>query len=189
MHQAEQRQKYLVIGAIAAVVLLAGDYLILSPLTSAWKSRAERIEALQAKVTKGELILARETNTRVRWDDFKKRGLSNDRSSSESDVIKLITQWSSDSNFNVSSIRPSWRDDDDEHVRLQCRVSGDGSLQSIARFLFHLDASDIAIRAETIELTARDKKGQKLGVDIQLSGLQIVEKEEPKKNTAGKKKS
>ena len=186
MHQAEQRQKYLVIGAIAAVVLLAGDYLILSPLTSAWKSRAERIEALQAKVTKGELILARETNTRVRWDDFKKRGLSNDRSSSESDVIKLITQWSSDSNFNVSSIRPSWRDDD---VRLQCRVSGDGSLQSIARFLFHLDASDIAIRAETIELTARDKKGQKLGVDIQLSGLQIVEKEEPKKNTAGKKKS
>ena len=57
MHQAEQRQKYLVIGAIAAVVLLAGEYLILSPLTSAWKSRAERIEALQAKVTKTDQII------------------------------------------------------------------------------------------------------------------------------------
>ena len=189
MNQAEQRQKYLVIGAIAAVVLLAGDYLILTPLTNAWKSRSDRIEALRAKVTKGELVLARETNTRVRWDDFKKRGLSKDRSSSESDVLKLISQWSRDSNFNVSSIRPNWRDDEDDHVRLQCRVSGDGSLESIAEFIFHLDASDVAIRAESIELTARDKKGQKLGVDIQLSGLQIIEEEEPQKSAAGKRKS
>lgn len=189
MDPAEKRQKYLIIGAIAAVVLLAGDYLILSPLTRAWTERSERIEALRAKISKGEQILERETNTRVRWDDFKKRSLASDRSSSESDVLKLITEWSRESRFNVSSIRPSWREDEKDHVRLQCRVSGDGSLESIARFLFHLDASDLAIRAETIELTARDKKGQKLGVDIQLSGLQIIEEKEPKKSAPAKKKS
>lgn len=189
MNPAEQRQKYLTLGAIAAVVLLAGDFLILTPLTQAWTKRSERIEALRSKISKGEQILQRETNTRVRWSDFKKRGLASDRSSSESDVLKLITQWSRDSNFNVSSIRPSWREDEKDHVRLQCRVSGDGSLQSIARFLFHLDASDMAIRAETIELTARDKTGQKLGVDIQLSGLKIIEEKDPKKNAAAKKKS
>lgn len=189
MNPAEKRQKLLTLGAVAAVVLLTGDFLILTPLTRAWTARSESIAALRAKITTGEQVLDRETNTRVRWDDFKKRSLASNRSSSESDVLKLINEWSRDSRFNVSSIRPNWREDEKDHARLQCRVSGEGSLQSIARFLFHLDASDLAIRAESIELTARDKKGQKLGVDIQLSGLQIVEEPDPKKTAAGKKKS
>ena len=185
MDQAEKRQKMLVADAIAAVVLALGDFMVLTPLTNAWQARAKRIEDLKAKVAKGQLTLDRETSTRARWDKYKRRGLTVDRAGSESDVLKMVNDWSGKSRFNVSSIRPSWRDDEKDHVRLLCRVAGDGSVESIARFLFQLDAEETAIRVETIELTARDKDGQRLGVDLEFSALQIVEEKEPEK----KKKS
>lgn len=181
MDQAEKRQKLLTIGAIVAVVLMAGDFMVLTPLANAWKARSKRIEDLRAKVTKGQLTLDRETSTRARWDKFKRRGLTADRAGSESDVLKMVSDWSSRSRFNLTAIRPSWRDDEKDHVRLLCRVAGDGSVESIARFLFQLDAEDTAIRVETIELTARDKEGRKLGVDLEFSALQIIEDEEPER--------
>jgi len=173
----------LMIGAIAAVALLAGDFMVLTPLANAWKARSERIQDLRAKVTKGQQTLDRATATRARWDKFKRRGLTADRAGSESDVLKLVSDWSSGSRFNVTAIRPSWRDDEKDNVRLLCRVAGDGSVESIARFLFELDAEETAIRVETIELTARDKEGRKLGVDLEFSGLQIVEEKAPAKKT------
>ncbi len=189
MDPAEKRQKLLTIGAIAAVALLAGDFMILTPLANAWKSRADRIDALRVKVSKGQATLDRETSTRARWDKYKRRGLTEDRAGSESDVLKLVSDWSSQSRFNVSSIRPNWRDDEKDHVRLHCRVAGEGDIASIARFLFQLDAAETAIRAESIELTARDKEGRKLGMDLELSGLQILEEEKPTTPTPAKKKS
>ncbi len=169
----------LLIGAVAAIVLALGDFMVLTPLANAWKARSQRIATLRAKVDKGQFTLDRETSTRARWEKYKRRGLSADRAGSESEVLKMVSDWSARSRFNVSSIRPSWRDDEKDHVRLLCRVAGDGSVESIARFLFQLDAEETAIRVESLELTARDKEGRKLGVDLEFSALQILEDKEP----------
>ena len=56
----ENRQRVLAIFAITAVVLLASDRLILTPLTRAWKARAGRIAELKREVTQGGMLLERE---------------------------------------------------------------------------------------------------------------------------------
>ena len=51
--QIKNRQQLLIIGAIAAIVLFAGDQLVLSPLTKAWSARATRIGELRKQITQG----------------------------------------------------------------------------------------------------------------------------------------
>src|SRR6266536_2403503 len=48
---ASNRQRLLVIGSIAAIALLLGDRVVLTPLTNAWKTRTTEIAKLQKNVT------------------------------------------------------------------------------------------------------------------------------------------
>ncbi len=50
--QIKNRQQLLIIGAIAAVALFAGDRLVLSPLLKAWSVRATRIADLRKDINR-----------------------------------------------------------------------------------------------------------------------------------------
>ena len=64
--QIKNRQQFLIIAAVAAVALLAGDRLVLSPLLKAWGKRATRITELQKQIAGGKLLLQREQSIRSR---------------------------------------------------------------------------------------------------------------------------
>ena len=53
----EKRQQILIISAVAAVVLLAGDSFVLEPLLKSWSDRSKSIEALKQKVQRGTSLL------------------------------------------------------------------------------------------------------------------------------------
>ena len=48
----DNRQKLLIVVAIAAVALFAGDKLLLTPLMDAWSARAQRITTLRNDVAR-----------------------------------------------------------------------------------------------------------------------------------------
>ena len=68
--QTKNRQQLLIIGAVAAIVLFAGDRLILTPLGNAWTTRAKRIVKLKADVEDGRRLLVRDLSLRSRWKDM-----------------------------------------------------------------------------------------------------------------------
>jgi Tfp pilus assembly protein PilO len=171
--ESKSRQKLLVIGAIAAVVLFAGDKLLLTPLLHAWDARAARIKVLRSQLSRGKMLVQREPGIRNHWDEMQKRALTNNTSAAEQQVFRAIDSWAQDTGVIVNAITPQWKHDSDEYATYECRVDASGNLSRLSRFLYRIEREPLALRLDSVELSARDKDGQQLSLGLQFSGLML----------------
>jgi Tfp pilus assembly protein PilO len=169
--QIKNRQQLLIIGAIVAIVLFAGDQLVLSPLTKAWSARAKHITELRQQITQGAMLVQREQSIRNRWEQMSRNALPNNTSAAEQQLFKAIDLWAQESGVTVSSITPQWKHDSDDYMTYECRVDAAGDLGKLSRFLYSVERDPMALKLELVELGARDKEGQQLSLGLQLSGL------------------
>jgi hypothetical protein len=169
--QIKNRQQLLVIGAIVAIALFAGDQLVLSPLSNAWSTRAKRISDLRNKITDGKMLAQREQSIRSRWEEMSRNALTNNTSAAEQQVFKAIDLWAQNSGIAVSAITPQWKHESDDYMTFECRVDAAGDLGKLSRFLYSVERDPMALKLELVELGARDKEGQLLSLGLQLSGL------------------
>jgi Tfp pilus assembly protein PilO len=170
----ENRQKFLLILAVAAVALLAGDYLILTPLQKAWKARSTRITQLEEKIRAGRGVLDREQALRSRWQAMTANTLPKNMSAAEQKLLQAFDEWSRESRLNLTSLNPQWRTDADDHLTLQCRVEATGDLGTITSFLYSVETDPMAIRVDSLELASRDATGSQVGMTLQVSGLVLT---------------
>jgi len=171
--QIKNRQKLLVIGTIIAVALFAGDKLVLGPLTSAWDVRSARIKLLRTQLSRGKMLVQRETGIRNHWEEMRKRSLTNNTSAAEQQVFRAIDSWAQDTGVIVHAITPQWKHDSDEYATYECRVDASGDLSRLSRFLYHVEREPLALKLDAVELNARDKDGQQLSLGLQFSGLML----------------
>lgn len=171
LSQMTSRQQRLAIAALLGVALLAGDRLLLTPLTNSWKARAERIAQLKRSVTQGTFLIEREERIRARWNEMRTNTLDQQISVAESQVLKAFDRWSRDSGVSISSLRPQWKRGAEGYVTLECRADASGSLSTLTRFLYLAETDPLALKLDVVELTARDTDGQQLTLGLQVSGL------------------
>jgi hypothetical protein len=69
------------------------------------------------------------------------------------------------------SITPQWKRAGDDFVTLECRVDAAGNLATLSKFLYDIEKDPLALKLETVEITARDSEGQQLALSLQISGL------------------
>ena len=171
--ETNQRQKWLIILAVGAISILILDRAILSPLMRSWKERGEMIVQLRKAVAQGTSTIERDQTTRSRWEEMRTNTLPTSVSVAESVVLKAFDRWAQDSRVSVSSIKPQWKRGGDDYVTLECRADATGSMAAISRFLFELEKDPLAIKVESVEITARDNSGEQLSLGLQVSGLQL----------------
>ncbi len=172
--QIKNRQQVLVIGAIAAVVLFAGNHLLLEPLLKAWGTRATRISDRQKDISRGNMLVQREQSIRSRWDEWSRNTLTNNTSAAEQKVFQAIDNWGQDSGVTISAITPQWKHDSDDYMTFECRVDAAGDLGRLSRFLYSVERERMALKLDLVELSARDKDGQQLSLGLQLSALVLT---------------
>ena len=172
------RQQVLVIAAVAAVALFAGDRLLISPLLKAWSGRTARIAELRKQLTQGNMLLQREQSIRRRWEDMVRNALPNNNSAAEQQVFKAIDAWAQNSGVAIAAITPQWKHDSDDYMTFECRVDAAGDLGRLSRFLHSVERDPMALKLELVELGARDKEGQQLSLGLQLSGLVLTPSEQ-----------
>ena len=169
--QIKNRQPLLIIAAIAAIGLFAGDRLVLSPLLKGWSGRATRIAELRKQIARGSMLLRREQSIRGRWQEMSGNTLPANTSAAEQQVFKAIDLWAQNSGVAISAITPQWKHDSDDYKTFECRVDAAGDLGKLSRFLHSVERDPMALKLELVELGARDKEGQQLSLGLQLSGL------------------
>jgi len=170
----DNRQQLLVVLALAAAALFAGDRLVFGPLSKWWKVRSDRIVELRRQVNGGRLLLQREKSIRARWDQMRTNTLPNDTSLAEQQVLKAFDRWSRQSGASVNGITPQWKNDADDYLTLNCRVEASGDLGTLSRFLYEIEKDPMALKLESVELGARDNAGQQLTLGLQVSGLVLA---------------
>ena len=165
------RQQVLLIIAIVAVALLAGDKFVLSPLLTSWKERTVRIAELRKNVSQGSQLLTREQSIRGRWDHMKTNMLPGNASVAENEVLRAFERWSQNSRISITSIKPQLKRASDEYLTLEFRADAFGSLQALTRFLYEVEKDTLPLKVESMEITSRDNEGQQLSLGLQVSGL------------------
>jgi Tfp pilus assembly protein PilO len=170
----KNRQQLLVVLAVTAFALLIGDKIIFTPLVRSWKTRSETISELRQKLAKGELLVAREQVVRGRWTQMQHDMLPTETSLAEQQVLKALDSWAQRSGVSVNSITPQWKRDSDDFMTLECRVDAAGDLETLSQFLYNAEKDPMALKLDSVELSARDNNGQQLTLGLQVSGLALI---------------
>jgi hypothetical protein len=177
------RQQRLAIIAIVAVGLLVADKLVRAPLTQSWKARADRIAQLKDQVSQGAILTEekRAQDIRRQWDRMHTNSLAwrtlqtkpvaAAKPEAESQMLKAFESWSQAGGVSVSSIRPQWKEAEDDYKTLECRADVAGSLQAVSHFLYQIERDPLGVKVDTLELTTRNPDGAQLALVVQVSGL------------------
>jgi hypothetical protein len=167
----ENRQQLLLIVTLAALALYAGDRLVLTPLTQAWKSRNQTITKLRQNVAEGASLIRREQAVRSRWENMRTNALPNNPSLAQEQLLRAFQTWSQESGVSINAITPQWRSDAKDYQTLVCRIDASGTLWTLSRFLYDIESDPLALKVESVDLNARDNAGQQLTLGLQISGL------------------
>jgi Tfp pilus assembly protein PilO len=175
----ENRQQLLIVLTIGAAALLIGVNFIYEPLSNAWSARSARIKELRAQVSSGRYLIQREADTRSRWSEMTANALPANASLAEQQVLKAFDNWSRDTGAEISSIMPQWKNDSTNYMTLNCRVEATGSLGTLSQFLYNLEKGPMALKLDSVELSAHDNTGQQLTLGLQISGLALLQTTKP----------
>jgi hypothetical protein len=126
-------------------------------------------------VANGRGVLERAERTQGLWQEMQGQALPKDAAQAEQELFSAFDRWGRASNIEVGAIKPQWKKGQgDRHSLLECRIDATGSLTTLARFLYEVERSPLALRIESIELSARDNNGQRLTLALLVSGLRLT---------------
>ena len=95
----------------------------------------------------------------------------------EQKLLTAVDGWSRSSGAEVTSLMPQWKNESTNYLTLTCRVETAGNLSTLSRFLYDLERGPLALRLDSLELTARDKEGQQMTLSTEINGLALVQPE------------
>ena len=170
----KNRQQVLIIAAVSIIGLFILDQFLIEPLIKLWKDRETQIADLRTRVADGRSVLQRERGIRNYWRDISERTLTNNASAAEHRVFQAVDRWAQSSGAVISGINPQWKKDSDQSMTYECHVDATGDLSRLSRFLYSVEKEPIALRIQSVELTARDKEGTQLAMALQFSGLVLT---------------
>ena len=173
----KNRQEFLVMLTVAAFALLVGVNFILEPLGDWWSARQTQIKELRTKVTEGQQLIRREAGIRSRWKEMSANALPANTSLAEQKLLTAVDGWSRSSGAEVTSLMPQWKNESTNYLTLTCRVETAGNLGTLSKFLYDLERGPLALRLDSLELTARDKEGQQMTLSTEINGLALVQPE------------
>jgi hypothetical protein len=172
----KNRQQLLLVVAMVALGLLVGDKFVLKPLTSAWNARSKRIQTLRDQIGQAKPLMDRRQLILSHWDRMQRNTLTNNTSTAEQQLLGAIDSWRQDSRVIINGGTPQWKHDSDDYMTYQYRMDASGTLPTLSKFLYDIEKDPMALRLDSIELSARDKEGQQLVLSLQISGLVLTPK-------------
>jgi Tfp pilus assembly protein PilO len=175
----ENRQQFLVMLTIATAALYFVVNFVCTPLADVWSARSAQVRELRAKVTDGKNLIRREAGIRSRWSDMTANALPENSSLAEQQMIKAFDNWSRATGAEITSIMPQWKNDSSNYMTLNCRVEATGSLGTLSQFLYDVERGTMALKLDSVELSAHDNTGQQLTLGLQISGLALLSQTQP----------
>ena len=179
--QIKNRQQFLTILTLTAIGLLVLDKVVEPPLTKLWNKNAAQITSLQNQVKHGEALKRNRDSLRRIWTEMQASSLTNDTTMAEQQLFSGLNRWSQMSGIRIDNIAPQWKQGSDVSFKtLECRVDASGSIDRVSDFLYQLETDPMALKVQSVEMTAKDNNGSVIALGVQVSGL-VLTAQEPKK--------
>jgi len=168
------RQRWLLIIAGAGILLLILDQIVFTPLGDAWEAHSAEIARLQTSVSEGRGLITRGPRLQQLWTQMRSQTLPRDPAESEHDLIAGFENWSRTAGVELGSVKPRWKHGEtDDNSLLECSLDATGTMAGLSRFLYELERTPMALHVESTELLSRDDSGQKITLNLLVTGLRL----------------
>jgi hypothetical protein len=175
MSNMPKRQRSLILAIGALLLLLGLDQVVFTPLGSLWQAHSAKIQQLKGSVANGRSLLARGPHLQQVWTEIRSGALPTDPAKSEYEVLSAFESYARTSAIDLGSIKPLWKHGaTEEYSTLECRLEATGTLPALTRFLYELEKSPLALHTESVELSSRDDSGQRLTLNLTVTGLRLA---------------
>jgi hypothetical protein len=171
----ENRQQLLIVLTAIAVALFIGNTVIFEPLAKWWSSRSDQVRAYKVKVQDGKAMIQREAIITNRWNGMRANALTNNPSAAAQQVINALDNWATSSGAEVNSILPQWNKDSTNYMTYNCHVQASGTLGALSQFIYQIEKGPMAMKINTMELSAHDEFGRNFQLDLQISSLALLQ--------------
>ena len=170
----KNRQDFLVMLTIVAAGLFVSVNFVFTPLQNWWSERQTQVRQLREEVKDGNQLIKSEARLNSRWDDMRANALPASTSQAEQRFLKAVDTWSRDSGVAITSIMPQWKNEATNYMTLNCRVETAGDLSALSKFIYDIEKGPMAVRLDSVELSAHDNNGQQMTLGLEINGLALL---------------
>ena len=166
-----KREKYIAIGASAAIGLLLLDQVVLAPFVAQRDSIDKNRAGLQTQLDTASDLFSRERRLRKIWSELEAGGLNLDPSQAEGQALRSIIAWAEKSGVSLSALKPERSTDERKFEVISFNVTGTGAMPDLARLMWAMETAPIPMRVTDMQITPRKEGTDDLSARISVSAL------------------
>jgi len=172
-----KRERYIVIGTVVVVGVLALDRLFLTPLIEQRQETNANIRLESERMEKATALVTNRSRVSRKWNDLSASTLKMDGANAESQIIRAVNDWAQDAGLNVSSVKPEraerekLKDKETQFMKITFRANATGNMAAISKFLYRLQTSRVPIRVTDLSITTRRDGVDDLSLDLGISTI------------------
>ena len=168
-----KRERYIVIGTVVVVGILALDRLFLTPLIERRQEINANIRLETEKMEKATALMTNRSRVSRKWTEISGTTLKVDGATAEGQIIRAVNDWAQDAGLNVSSVKPerAEKEKDTSFVKITFRANATGNMSAITKFMWRLQTSKVPIRVTDLSITTRRDGMDDLSLDLGISTI------------------
>jgi hypothetical protein len=171
--------------ATAFVLLCVGVYqFVVVPML-------ERRDELSAQIDKANQDLSHSLNVvkkskelAPRWTEINRAGLQRDASRAESQIYTAISAWARDAQLPSPGTKSDRTEKEKDFQRITIRVTGNGTMEQISKFLYHIQTSNIPVKIVDLTITPRKEATDDLTLQLGLATIFLPPEADKPQQTA-----
>jgi len=170
-----KRERLIITAALVVVSLLVFDRYVLTPLLQGYSAAKTEKDELLAAIESDKNLLTLRRRVDPKWRRML-GGLKYDPAEAETQMLHALGEWSEEAGLNISLLRPERLADKDKTDLREITffVAGNGSMESVSRFLWRLETGDVPARLKTVQLRSRKEKIDDLSLQLRVSTLYMA---------------
>jgi hypothetical protein len=184
-----RRERYIVIGTVVVVGLLALDRLLLTPLIERRQVIDAQMRLAREEVSRNTQLLDNRIRLNRKWNEMSGATLKTDGSTAESQIIRAANDWAGESGLNLSSVKPERAEKEKQFMKITFRANATGNMAAISKFMWRLQTSKVPIRVTDLSITTRRDGVDDLSLDLGISTLYLPPEPAKGETASGKSQS
>jgi Tfp pilus assembly protein PilO len=172
-----KRERIILIAAIASVGLFVAVKFVINPVQAKREELESQRQQRLGDLNEAEMLIANHARMRRKWNAMLSDGLRNE-TEAESRILSALKEWSGAANMALNSIRPERTSSNRGLREMIFTVSGRGSLESVARFLWQIETAELPVKIGDMQLGSSSEAGDSMSLQLHLSALYLGEQKE-----------
>jgi hypothetical protein len=171
-----KREKYIGIGTITAVVLLALNSLVVAPYFAEAEDLQHQLKVAKDTLDNNKLLYQAQKKRQPEWNAMLNNGLRADESTAQNRTQQLLQNWARQAGINLDNIHseraPSQKGPFEAiDFDLAFNTAGPDSMRQIAKFLWSIESATVPVRLNSVRLQSLREGTDQLSVNLVVSAL------------------